>query len=77
MVGQVSSEVGSLRRVEARFALTGDSLQLTLRAADGVLERLAAGRDDLEAALVGAGLQLVALRFEPLPATPAVPAEGG
>lgn len=67
---EFASEMGSLRRVEAHLGLTGDRLQLTLRADSEALARLSAGREDLESALVGAGLQLTALRFEPLPAEP-------
>lgn len=64
----VSSEVGSLKRVEAHLSLAGDRLQLSLRAEGDALARMGAGRQDLESALVAAGLQLVALRLEPLPA---------
>jgi hypothetical protein len=39
-----------------------------LRADGDALARMGAGRQDLESALVAAGLQLVALRLEPLPA---------
>jgi hypothetical protein len=74
---ELSSELGSLARVDARLSLAGDRLQLTLRAAPGTLQRMAAARDDLEGALVAAGLQLESLRFAPLATgSPEEPSEG-
>ncbi|MBU3694921.1 MAG: hypothetical protein FGM40_08865 [Rhodocyclaceae bacterium] len=64
---ELGSDLGTLRRVEAWLGLSGERLRVTLRAAPEALQRMADARDDLEAALAAAGLQLVALRFDPLP----------
>jgi hypothetical protein len=63
---ELSSAFGSLDRVHARLGLSADRLAITLRGSPEALARMQAARDDLEDALVAAGLQLSALRFEPL-----------
>lgn len=63
---ELNSDFGNLSRVEARLGLAGDRLQISLRGSPEALARMQAARDDLEDALVAAGLQLEALRFEPL-----------
>lgn len=71
---ELSSTFGALERVEARLALSGEHLQITLRASAEALQRMQAAGDELQAALAAAGLQLEALRFVELPSPVAEPA---
>ena len=65
---ELSSDFGSLERIEARFRLQGDRLQLVLQAQPDALQRFREAAPGLAEALAGAGLQLQGLRLEPLTA---------
>ena len=73
---ELSSDFGSLERIEARLQLQGDRLQLSLRAKPEVLERLREAAPALTEAMAAAGLQLRRMALDPVPATPAVSNEG-
>ncbi len=69
----LSSEFGSLERIEAHLSLEGDRLQVSLRAGTASLERLRDAAPALTEALAAAGLQVRRMAFEPAP----VDAAGG
>lgn len=67
----LSSEVGSLDRVETRLTLQGDRLGVVVRARPEVIERLREAAPALTEAMAAAGLQVGRMGFEQSPAIPA------
>lgn len=67
----LSSELGSLQRVDARVGLSGDRVRLTLQANDAALARMRGRVPELVLALEAAGLKLANVDFRAAPATPA------
>jgi hypothetical protein len=66
----LTSELGSLERIEARLSLQGDRIGIALRAQPGALERLREAAPALNEALAQAGLQVRRMAFEPTSAEP-------
>ena len=67
----LSSDFGSLQRIEARLALQGDRLSIMLHAEPRSLERLREAAPALTEALAAAGLELRRLEFDPATVDPA------
>ena len=67
---ELSSDFGSLERIEARLRLQGDRLQVSVQAQPAALTRLREAAPALASALAAAGLQLEGLAFQPLPGAP-------
>ena len=67
----LSSELGSLQRVDARVGLSGGRVRLTLQANDAALARMRGRVPELVLALEAAGLKLANVDFRAAPATPA------
>ncbi len=63
----LTSEFGSLDRIEARLSLEGDRLQISLRAGTASLERLREAAPALTEAMAAAGLQVRRMAFEAAP----------
>jgi hypothetical protein len=67
----LSSEFGSLERIEARLSLQGDRLSITLHARPDALERLRDAAPALTQAMAAAGLEVRRMAFEAVSASPA------